>query len=190
MVPPPLRAKKSIVLKRLDHEITGYDTDEIKDDLENRNIWAKVEEIVKFRNIAHILKVRFRDIAMAQKAISSGLCLFAYHLSPSQIEQAEFYSITPCWPCYKYDHQVHDCPDKDLTICSGCSETGHIYRGCRNRDRPKCLNCKGAHRTLAASCPIHRDIKKKRDESKQRKSQVRIKPLQLSLNYNKTFPAW
>lgn len=29
IVPPPLRAKKSIIIRRLDHEITTYDNDDI-----------------------------------------------------------------------------------------------------------------------------------------------------------------
>lgn len=115
-MPPPLRAKKSIIIQRLDQEITNYDTEEIKNYIEYRNIWAKVDEVVKMKNTAHMLKVRFRDIAMARKAISSGLCIFSYHLSPSQAEQEEFYSVTPCWSCSWYDHQARDCPDKDVTV--------------------------------------------------------------------------
>lgn len=74
VVPPPLRARKSIIVRRLDHEITTFTCDEIKLEIEGKNIWAKVDEVVKMKNIAHMLKIRFRDIAMARKAINSGLC--------------------------------------------------------------------------------------------------------------------
>lgn len=132
-----------------------------------------MEEVIKMRNIAHMMKVHFRDIAMARKAITSGICLFSYHLSPSQIEQEEFYSITPCWSCYKYDHHVCDCPDKDSVVCSGSAESGHTFRECRNKNNPKCLNCQRNHRTLAASCSIRKDVvKKKREESNKRKNQI------------------
>lgn len=118
-----------------------------------------------------MLKVRFRDIAMAKKAISAGLCMYGYHLSTAQIEQEQFYSITPCWRYYKYDHQVRDYTETTMK-CSECGDTGHTFRECKNRDRQKCLNCEGAHRTLAASCPVRRGfIKKKRDESNKRKGE-------------------
>lgn len=171
VVPPPLRARKSIIIRRLDHEITAFGNDEIKAEIEDKNIWAKVDEVVKMKNIAHMMKVRFRDIAMARKAIGSGLCLFGYHLSTSQIEQEEFYSITPCWRCYKYDHNFRDCTVTEVR-CSECAESGHMFRDCKNRSQPKCLNCGGQHRTLAAACPIRKDIiKKKREESNKKKGQ-------------------
>lgn len=78
VVPPPLRAKNSIIIRRLDQDITSYPTEEITKELEERNICAKVEEVVKMRNISHMLKIRFCDIAMAKKAISSGLCMFSF----------------------------------------------------------------------------------------------------------------
>lgn len=166
IVPPPLRVKKSVSLRRLDHEIMSYAIEDTKRDIEDRNIWAKAEEVVKLRNIAHMLKIHFRDIAMARKAITSGLCMFAYHLNPSQIEQEEFYSITPYWACYKYNHQVSDCPEKGITVCSERAKISHSLRGSQNKDHPKCLNCEGAHCTLAASCPVPKDIiKRKRNES-------------------------
>lgn len=93
VVPPPLRAKKSIIVRRLDQEVTSYSIDEIKQDIEERNIWAKTDEVVKMRNISVMLKIRFKDTAMARKAISSGLCLFTYRLSPNQTEQEEFYPL-------------------------------------------------------------------------------------------------
>lgn len=118
-----------------------------------------------------MIKNRFGDIA-----ISSGLCIFSYHLSPSQVEQEEFYSITPCWSCYNYDHQAHDCPDKEITVCSECAGTGHSFRQCRNKDNPRCLNCMGEHRTLAASCPLRKEmVRRKRDENNKKKSQVQDK---------------
>lgn len=128
IVPPRLRAKKSMIIHRRDQEITSYNVEEIKKDIEGRNIWTNIDEVVKMKNIAHMLKVRFRDIALARKAISSGLCIFLYHLSSNQVEQEEFYSITLCWSCYRYDHQARDCPDKETTVCSECAETGYSFK--------------------------------------------------------------
>lgn len=49
----------------------------------------------KLRNVNHMLRMQFTDIALAKKAIMSGLCVFSYHLSPNQIVQEEVYSLTP-----------------------------------------------------------------------------------------------
>lgn len=180
VVPPPLRAKKSIIIRRLDHEITSFSNDEIKAEIEDKNIWSKVDEVVKMKNIAHMMKVRVRDIAMARKAINSELCLFGYHLSTSQIEQEEFFSITPCWRCYKYDHNVRDCTMTDIK-CSECAESGHTFRECKNRSRPKCLNCEGQHRTPAAACPISETtlLRKKGRRAIRKKDKKLIRHMQL-----------
>lgn len=171
IIPPPLRARKSIVIRRLEPEIVANDERDIKHEIQNFNEWAIIEEVVKLRNINHMLKIRFRDIAMAKKAMNNGLVMYSYHISQSQIEQEEFFPLTPCWTCYKYDHAARVCPNKDLIVCSECAQSGHRFRDCKNRDTPKCLNCAGSHRTLAAQCPIRKDIiKKKRDESKTRRA--------------------
>lgn len=73
-IPPHLRAKKSVVLKGLDEDITKHDEEDIKRDIEERNSWANVEEVIKMRNLPHMLKLRFSDIAMAKKATEQGLC--------------------------------------------------------------------------------------------------------------------
>lgn len=172
IIPPPLRARKSIVIRRLEPEVTSNDEQTILDEIETYNDWAKLEEVVKLRGIPHMLKIRFAEIAMARKAISHGLIMFSYHISPKQIEQEEFYPITPCWVCYSYGHSVKDCPTPDLVICSECATTGHKFRQCSSPQQ-KCINCSGDHRTLAAQCPVRKDIiKRKRDESRQRRTQT------------------
>lgn len=169
IVPPHLRAKKTIVLKGLDKEITALNEEEILRDIENRNDWAKVEEIIKMKNIPYMLKIRFKDISMAKKAIDNGLCIQMYHLSKNQVEAEDFIQITPCWVCYKYDHTANSCPKKNEKFCSECAATDHTFRECSRKDSPKCLNCEGAHRTLAAICPIRKQLIKNRRMERQEK---------------------
>lgn len=171
VIPPPLRAKKSVIIRRLDPDVTDHSEEEIKHDIERRNVWAKIDEIVKLRNIPHMLKIRFKEIAMAKRATTSGLCLLSYHLRDHQIELEQFHQITPCWNCYKYDHLAKDCPDKNIKKCSECAATGHTFRECSNKHQPKCLNCGGDHRTLASACPLRKYlIKKMREEALKRKT--------------------
>lgn len=173
VIPPPLRAKKSVVVRRLDKEITQNNAEDIAKEVEKWNPWSKVDEVYKFRNLDHMIKIRFQEIGMARKAENQGICMFSYFINPNQIEPEIFYPITPCWACYHYDHLVKDCPNKDIKKCSECAAQGHTFRECVNRNNPKCLNCDGDHRTLSAQCPIRREmIKQKREESVGRRQQV------------------
>lgn len=171
IIPPHLKAKKTVILRGLDKEITTLTEEELKRDLEERNNWLKVEEIIKMKNIPYILKVRFEDIAMAHKATEQGVCIQMYHLGKNQVEKEDFIQLTPCWNCYKYDHQASTCPKKNETFCSECASTGHTFRECNNKQNPKCLNCQGSHRTLAAICPIRKQlIKDRRQEKKEKRN--------------------
>lgn len=170
-IPPHLKAKKTVVLKRLDRDSTALPVEVLKDDLENRNPWMTIDELNKFTNMPNMLKIRMRDIKMAHKAVDQGICIGNFHLSPSQVEMEDYVQLTPCWACYSYDHNVRDCPDKSTKKCSECASLGHTFRDCTNKDNPKCLNCGGQHRTLASRCPIRKlkikDLKEERD-SKQK----------------------
>ena len=170
IVPPHLKARKTVVIKRLDRDVTMMSEEALKQDLEMRNCWVKVEEIVKFPNMQNMLKVRFSDIKMARKAVEMGLSIHTYHLNKDQVEMEEFIQLTPCWTCYKYEHSSKDCPEKNIKKCSECASIGHTFRECTERTNYKCLNCDGPHRTLAAVCPIRKlkikDLRNQRRESK------------------------
>lgn len=172
VLPPHLRARKCVVVRGLDLTLHSWTETEIEADLEQRNDWATVEEVIKMKNIPHMIKIRFADIAMACKANDFGLALHETFLSPAQIEPEEFIPLTPCWACYAYDHATTDCPTKETKRCSECAGQGHTFRDCDNKNNPRCLNCSGAHRTLAAICPTRKELlKKKREEKKANKKQ-------------------
>lgn len=104
--------------------------------------------------------------------MNTGLKIKYFTVPHYNIQEEEFIPITPCWICYQYNHNVKDCPDKDnqLTLCSECSGRDHTFKTCTNKDKPKCLNCDGQHRTLAAACPIRKElIRQKRQEKKEAK---------------------
>lgn len=171
VMPPHLRARKCIVVRGIDSDIHEWTTEQIKDDLNNRNEWASVEEVYKMKNIKHMLKIRFTEISMARKACDQGLALYHTRIPSYQIEMEEFVQITPCWICYKYDHSSKECNLPELTFCSECADIGHTYKQCNSTEK-KCLNCDGPHRTLAAVCPIRKEIiKNKREEKKKKKAE-------------------
>lgn len=166
ILPPDLRAKKCIVVRSIDTSVQSWDADFMKEDIQNRNSWAEVEEVYKMRGIPHMLKIRFSEISMARKACNEGFAFGRTHIGTTQIQMEEFIPLTPCWSCYKYDHTVKDCTVKELKFCSECGEHGHTFRDCTS-DIKKCLNCDGNHRTLAAICPIRKELLKNKREEKQ-----------------------
>lgn len=100
-----------------------------------------------------------------------GFCMDRYHLSSEQVEMEDFIQLAPCWSCYKYDHNIKDCPEKATKKCSESAAIGHTFCDCNKRNKPKCLNCGDAYRTLATSYPIRRQkmkgIQKQRNNRKQ-----------------------
>ena len=55
-------------------------------------------------------------------------------------------------------------------ICSNCAKEGHIYSDCKE-ETFKCINCSQNHRTLAAKCPIRKEIIRIKIREKRARSQ-------------------
>nr|XP_053639240.1 uncharacterized protein LOC128693514 [Cherax quadricarinatus] len=123
---------------------------------------------MKIPNASSMLKVTFLDVSIATRALSDGLAISYYYINPRQIEPERFTYITPCWTCYSYSHSTADCHVKNKKICSTCGSAGHDFRSCTSTAAPTCSNCKSDHHTLAAKCPVRKDIlsKKLKEETK------------------------
>lgn len=174
LVPFEMNIKRSIFIKRLDHIIGERLPEEIKNELEKENKWAKITEVTKIKNYTNMLKIRFQDTKMAEKARQRGLLAYNLAISPDQIEQEEFVNITTCYTCYELDnHQTKECPHTNLTICSECGDQGHTFKTCESTVK-RCINCAkinqpANHRTLAMACPFRKKIiREKLEESKRR----------------------
>lgn len=172
VMPPEMKARRSLILKQLDTIIGSNSAEDIKEEIERENPWMKIEEVIKIKNYTHILKLRTEETSMVEKASKQGILAYNMAISPSQIEQETYIHIITCFNCYQMeDHLTKDCPYSNLKICSECSELGHTYRECKNTAKG-CINCKNYgqqynHRTLAMSCPLRKKIiKEKTDEQK------------------------
>ena len=50
------------------------------------------------------------------------------------------------------------CPKtSDYKVCSICAKQDHTYKNCLSQEKV-CINCKGAHSTLALSCPYRKKL--------------------------------
>lgn len=73
-----------------------------------------------------------------------------------------------CYKCYSYEHLYKEWPkDQNFKICSECSSYDHTYRE-RKDNTKKCVTCNQQHRTLAAKCPVRKDLRKKQCKKTER----------------------
>ena len=172
-------AMKTVIIKEMDSIVDEYNDEEIKENIESVNSWAKVVEIYKFQTTTKMMKIQFESTAMANRADKEGMIILFQRIPPKRIEKEIFVKLMPCNNCFKYDHETKNCTEEKKILCAYCGSDGHKQSSCVNPD-PKCLNCGEAHRTLAAQCKVRKElIKTKRKEIRQRsrsrsRSQVRL----------------
>ncbi|ORD93408.1 hypothetical protein ECANGB1_2305 [Enterospora canceri] len=173
IVPPELRAKRTIVIFNVDEYIYNQPTKEIEDELIGENSWLQdgIESIFKVPR-TKIMKICLNQTAAAKKATESGILAFHMSIPAHNIKIEEFIPILTCMRCYQLEsHPTNKCPrTKEHKVCSECANEGHTWKDCLSLEK-KCLNCNGQHRTLANKCPKRKEIKeKKRNENKGKKN--------------------
>ena len=128
-------------------------------------------------NTGRMLKVRFHTTEMAERALRDGIIVIYQNIFPPppphrQIEKEIFIRLTPCYNCYEYDHKTQNCPKEKQIICANCGQTGHHQNICIS-ESSKCINCGGTHKTLAAVCPVRKDLIKSRGKTVRDRSRSR-----------------
>lgn len=152
ITPPQEASTRSVMAKHVDNHVIRYEEEEIKASIENQNDWAKVEEVRKIstKEGPIIVKIRFQQASMAQKALTSGFTMLSQSLPAWAIEEETYVPINPCSNCYSYHHFRKNCPRPQITLCSKCSMTGHKRFSCTNN--VKCIHCHEAHATFHPQC--------------------------------------
>jgi hypothetical protein len=166
---PKVKANRSVICRQVDTHVGTHDKDELKQEINRCNAHLQVAEIVKFGQYTHIFKIEFHETEMANQVLENGLLCYNVKISPGQIQKEEYVDILMCFKCYKLEsHSTKNCPTPDIVICSECSGA-HDYRDCTEATK-KCINCKGAHRTMAMSCPVKKEmIKNKKNNNEEEK---------------------
>lgn len=165
ILPPDLKANRTIILTRLDDYIYNNEEEDIREELKHQNEWIgnSITETFKFPK-SNTIKITFDHQEKARKSTMQGLLLYNMRVPPHQIQQDEYINLQTCMKCYQIeDHHTNQCPkDPEFKICSECGEEGHHYRNCSNQHK-RCINCKEPHRTLAMKCPLRKKaLKEKR----------------------------
>lgn len=171
-IPAQISTQRSIICRKLDPYVGGHTSEDIKNEIERVQTWAKVREVVKFGNYTHVIKITFESTDMAQRALD-GLRLFNVAITSSQIERETFTNVQMCFVCYRMEqHQTKECPHRNIKVCSECAEEGHRYTECKNTTK-KCINCNGDHRTMAMSCPMKKQKIKDKKEIKAQEKEIK-----------------
>ena len=175
ILPPEMKAKRTVLLFSVDEEIMKRPTEDIEGEIYRCNVWAPdtIHTIFKFpRN--PIMKITFKQTAPANKSKDQGILMFSMRIAPHQIKAEEYIPIKTCMRCYKIEeHFTNQCPEpKDYKLCSQCGETGHLWSSCTSTTK-KCILCTGDHMSLAYKCPERKKVRQaKLDDIKAKKTQT------------------
>ena len=167
VMPPELKAKKSVILPRADDIIYERHIVDIGEEIQKQNSWVGdgVVDVIKFPK-SKAIKITFSNTTLAQKCTEKGLKAFSISVPAHEIKQETFIPVKCCMKCYTLEsHFTNECPNPgSFKICSECSEAGHVWHECPN-DYKKCLNCGENHSTMALKCPKRKEIvKNKRNQ--------------------------
>lgn len=173
VMPPELRAKRTVILFGIDPDAFSHTTEEITSEIYRVNDFTEplIDSVYKFPK-GNTLKITFQNTAPAQKSLEAGIKMFNTRVPPHQIQQEEYVELTNCLRCYAINtHTTSNCPKpRDHQVCSECGAQDHTWRDCNTIEK-KCLNCGGDHRTLAFKCPSRKEaIQQKKEEEKARKT--------------------
>lgn len=82
-----MKAKRTLVIKRLESFIGSKEKEVLKKKIEDKNIWMKVKEVIKIKDFTHIFRIVCEEAAMAERAFNEGLVLFNMLATKDQIER-------------------------------------------------------------------------------------------------------
>lgn len=173
IMPPELRAQRTVICFRLDELIYEHQAEEIRTEVERVQTWAKVQEVYKFPR-TNTLKITFQTTDMAKKAKDNGILLFAMSVPPTQIRKEVYTPILSCNRCHAVEeHATNQCPTPpNYVACSECGSRDHTFRECRATDK-HCINCGKDHSARAMKCPIRKKALKEKEEKQREEKEKR-----------------
>ncbi len=132
ILPPELRAKKSVIIPRVDDVIFERNVVDLGKELASKNNWITLEDIeniYKFPN-SPTIKITFFSSLIAKKCTEKGLKAFKISIPATEIKLETYIPIQCCMRCYTLEsHYTNEClKSKDYKLCSECGTEGHLHR--------------------------------------------------------------
>jgi len=175
IIPIDMKAKLTLVFKKLDRQVVSESALEIEEEISSSFPDAQVEDIYVMKD-KYIIKARFSDHATAKNIKEKGIYLFKVYVAPWQIEFERFTPLKQCMNCFAYGHLKTQCKSEKRARCTECGSNTHSFRDCKSSVK-KCLNCGGAHRTFANSCPTRKEAMKiSQEKVREKEKEKETKP--------------
>ena len=100
ILPPDLKVKRSLILRRCDDQILNQREEDIKSEIEKQNDCVEVQEIFKY-NSSKNMNVTFESQHVASQVVTKGLLLFNLSHPARNICKEIFVEILICFKCYQ-----------------------------------------------------------------------------------------
>lgn len=190
IMPPELRAQRTVICFRLDELIYEHQAEEIRTEVERVQTWAKIQEVYKFPR-SNTLKITFQTTGMAKKAKDNGILLFAMSVPPTQIRREVYTPILSCNRCHAVEeHETSQCPTPpNYVACSECGSRDHTFRECRATEK-QCINCGKDHSARAMKCPIRKKALKEKEEKQNEEQEKRATTTYAQATLTPTVPTF
>ena len=173
-MPPELVVSRTILVRGLEWRVAEQSEINIKSKIEAGYPDWKLERVIKIPNNDKLMKLICANVRIANDTSDKGLVVYNQRFAGRSLERELYFNITPCLKCYKYDHSTNKCQTpEDFKVCSECSRQGHRYIECSSQTK-KCLNCGQPHKTLAFTCPVQKELVKKKIGELWQKKQEKI----------------
>ena len=158
-LPPEMRARCTVVAKKVDRTVTEKPINSIRADVTARNSVNVLEVYVPPES--RIVKIRVQSPEEANKLLKDGIRIFNTSVPAYNIEPESYIQIDQCFKCCRLGHLRNVCTNPQC--CTRCGEEGHFFQGCTKP--AKCKNCGGAHTAVSGTCPEKKKIlqKKRKD---------------------------
>ncbi|MPC69229.1 hypothetical protein E2C01_063446 [Portunus trituberculatus] len=182
ILPPEMRAKRTVLVFNTDDYILSHSEDEIKQKIIHKNTWIKqgIDCIFKIPS-SKILKIYFNSTNAAKLATDKGLLAFHMSIPSYNVKVEEFIPITTCMRCYAIEqHTTNKCTMPEThTVCSECASDKHTWKTCTSNIKKR-LNC------LANKCHLRKKIKEEKRKQNKNSSKTYSQATQNNTNSNNT----
>ena len=85
-IPPEIKARRSLFCRKIDLSVGEHSPEEIRNELQRKQPWLKIREIIKFKTYTHVFKME----CMTDRVMQSCLKCFYTTIPTSQIEKEKF----------------------------------------------------------------------------------------------------
>ncbi len=137
-MPPELKAKKSVIIPRVDDLIYEQPALDIGEEIAKKNQWIGDELGVYKFPCSPAIKLTFSQTILDKMCIEIGLKAFSVSIPPHEIKLETYISIQCCMRCYALEHFKNECPkNNDFKVCSECSTVGHVWHQYKEENKKK-----------------------------------------------------